>query len=152
MTETRMAPGGTVRNYYLASTDDSDVTLTVGTGKLWNIKHIHAELACTATVGNRVLCCRMTDGTNNLYWSPEVGNTLANQNCALEGYRGATYTTTAGQFPISYGGNTFNVVCRFPLPELWLKAGCTVRIYDRAAIDATHDDMILNLIYIEYDA
>jgi hypothetical protein len=120
--------------------DNSDKTITVPTGKLWEIHNIYVNLVTDATVGNRLLMLVGTDGTTN------VGRVVASavQAASLdEAYHFAPQYNTATESPTGYH------FC--PLPARFLPAGCTLRIYDSAAVAAATDHLLVHIVVSEFD-
>jgi len=144
---------GTPRVYRLASTDDSDVSLTVPTGKIWAIKHIYFQLTASGDAGNRVLGMVVTDGTNNVFQGVKSGNIAATQKGAWSfGCFSSAAGTTASWLPL-LDGTTANIVVYGQFAaEMILLAGYVLRLWDTAAIAPAADDMIIVVHYTEYDA
>ena len=126
-------------NYFTtrdADLNDSSKTFLVPNGEVWIITHVNAILVATATVGNRRLRVRTTDGTNQLSIS-EAGVVLAasgTQTCDF--YPGAPDQTTEV-------ANTLKV----SMPILILTAGHQLIVEDGAAIDAAADDLTVAFSY-----
>jgi hypothetical protein len=120
--------------------NDSDKTLTVPSGKLWEVMWCSASLATTATVGNRNIRVIVTDGTN------EVGraDTDSTQAASATEYYTFGLYGSAAESPA-----TFHWI---PFPWLVLPAGFTVRIYDSAAVDAAADDLLISMLVLERPA
>lgn len=152
--DAKVRPGGRVVNYATSTTNDSDVSITVPDGKIWEIFRIFAQLSCSADVGNRTLWITISDATPTRIWNNlKSGSTTATQMVIAESFNLATITTTNTQFSSTLGTNP-HVGVRFPLPEKFLlNGGSIIRIYDSAAIAANADDFDLIVVsYIEYDA
>lgn len=151
MTQVRTIPGGTKKTYFLISTDDSDVTLTVPTGKAWDVESIYGEITATATVGNRQFNIAITNGTDTVFFSKYITATTASQYGASLAVKGASYTD---QWPYKnlIGTNINGTKQTVPLHVTWLAAGWTIHIWDAGAIDAAADDMKIVVSYTEYDA
>lgn len=118
--------------------DNSDKTFTVPTAKEYQILWIWVEYTSTATAGNRQLCIEIQDAagdviaqaarvgtvqtaslTRNYLFAPAAADLLA--------FRDTDYITT-------------------PLPPtLFLSAGQKVRVYDKAAVAAAADDMVVQM-------
>jgi hypothetical protein len=118
--------------------NDSDKTFTVPAGTEWEILTIYVELATTATVGNRQLAIRFTDGSDDIIGQIRAG---AVQAASL---------TRIYQFGVGLPDLTAFRDTDFlstPLPDgLVLPAGYKVRILDKAAIDAAADDMDVQMM------
>lgn len=130
-------------NWALASladetADDSDKTFTVPAATQYQILWIWVELTTTATAGNRQLCIEIQDAagdviaqaarvgtvqtaslTRNYLFAPAAADLLA--------FRDTDYITT----PIP--------------PTLFLSAGQKIRVYDKSAVAAAADDMIVQM-------
>jgi hypothetical protein len=141
---------GTPKIEYYDSPDDSDVVLTVPTGKTWELLWLAVRLATTATVGNRSLHVYII-ADSGIVWKTFLGaNVAASQTGTLYLERDATSNTTARPGPgVS---NNANVSQTAGIPQLILPAGTQIRIYDRNGIDAAADDMTLAYGYVEWDA
>jgi len=142
---------GTPTWYRDAAANDSDKSFTVPTGKVRRLLSVHAEIECTATVGNRVLSVTLTDGTNTLWTSRVTGSIAATQFGAILIYPEATTDATNLMRKLSNTGNV-NVSLIYPCAPFVLPAGYVLRVYDAAAIDAAGDDLTVVLHYVEYDA
>ena len=119
--------------------NDSDKTLTVPDNRRWKLMGGLAELISTATVGNRQIELRITDGTDTVFAITANGVQIASLTREYHFILG-----TDG--PTVVAGSTF--VCPIP-PGLWLPAGFTIHILDTAAIDAAADDMVLRFLVDE---
>ena len=141
---------GTPLNYYDYGLNDSDKTITVPAGKVYDVKYIEAALTATATVGNRILTVLIGDGTNTIY-AVRTGSVAASAVGLIALQPGTSYSTTNKRTP-SNGANS-TVAVRDCLPQpLLLPAGYTIRVYDVAAIDAAADDMEIVILGVVYDA
>lgn len=144
------APAGIVQWPIDATLNNSDKSVTLASMRMAKLGYIHGEITATATVGNRLLWIVITNGTSTVWTSPKTTAITAAQVGVIEAYPGAAYTTTAAQVP-TLAGATPNVALRVPLPpDLLLKGGYVIRIYDSAAIDAAADDLTTVLHYVEY--
>jgi len=152
MTEYAVKPGGTPTWYRDAASNDSDKSITVPAGKKWCINYIHAEITCSATVGNRQLWMTITDGTNVILVPPKLAAMAASSTAVIELATSATFTSTAAQVPLLSGISPSQAE-RFPIPpDLVLPAGYVIRVYDTQAIAVAEDDLTIIMQYIEYDA
>jgi len=153
MTEYAVTPGGTPKIEREATTNDSDKTFTVPTGKTWKLNSFVIDYTCSATVGNRNVVVSISPGGANNWSTPSTAIApTASQHAIIEAYPGAVYTNTAAQVP-SPSGIVCDIGVRFPMPpEYYLPAGTTIRALDVATIAAAADDMTVILRYIEYDA
>ena len=136
-----------------ATANNSDKTLTVPAGKIWSVQYVHAEIAATATVGNRQLVGIITDGTNPIYSTPRTGNIAAGQTGVLKLLAGgALFTTSTSLVPLLSGAAP-NICSGASLQNpIILLAGYTLRVLDAAAIDPAADDLTMIVQYTEYDA
>lgn len=141
-----------------ATADDSDKSFTVPAGKIWNVLDIQAQLTTTATVGNRLLTCVVTDGTNIVHPFERTAALAASKTGGLNIYSGNGLNTAAADTTyrrVKLSGGTAlcdqSVSESIPCPFVLL-AGYVVRIWDAAAIDAAADDLTVILHYVEYDA
>lgn len=140
MDEVQARYAGTATWTIDATADDSDKTFTVPTGKIWDLQMIQVRLVTTASAGNRTLVVLISNATpTEVWWHFTNYNHAANTDVRYHLFKAASrYTSASPQ--------------TFSLPDLLLPAGYTIRVYDAAAIDATHDDMTVVLHYKEYDA
>lgn len=145
-------PAGIIQFPIDDTANNSDKSVTLPAMRIGHLRHIHGEITATATVGNRLLWIVITNGTKTIWTSPKTTAIAASQVGVIEAYPGAVYTTTAASVP-TLAGATPNVALRVPLPpDLLLKGGYVIRIYDSAAIDAAADDLTTVLHYVEYSA
>lgn len=152
MTENYCKPGGTPKWVYDATTNDSDKSFTVPTGKRWDMREVHAELTATATVGNRQLAVIITDGTNTIMTAIKTSNVAATQTGVTNLYfgNGPSNNTTNTNNPLLSTG-TPTVGYGMTVSNTMLLAGYVIRAYDFNAVDAAADDLTVVLHYIEYD-
>lgn len=133
--------------------NDSDKSFTVPAGKVWSLKSVHAELATTATVGNRNLAVSMTDGTNPINIQARSAAIAASKTGVVNVFMGGGFYSATTQYnPLLTGavpdiafGASYQYECILP-------AGYVIRVYDVAAIDPNADDLTVVLHYVEYDA
>jgi len=131
---------GTVKWTRDATTNDSDKSFTVPTGKIWHMIGIRFYLTATATVGNRI---------PSIYVAPDGANYFVY-------FQGAALTASnTGQYMVSFQGVSDDftaaaAVVQGSMPMI-LPAGAIVRVYDVGAVDAAADDMVVLLHYVEYD-
>jgi len=136
--------GGTPKITYDAALNDSDKSFTVPVGKQWHLTYLWARIVATATVGNRYLVAIMTDGTNEIWRSGAGSNVAASNSGSFLMRIGITQVSST-----VFGSNVANVD---GLPDIVMKAGYVLRIYDGGAIDAAADDLTVVLAYDEYEA
>ena len=153
MTQVATVPGGTPKWYYLVSTNDSDVTITVPTGKMWEVFTVHCEISTTATAGNRILQMLVQNTTPATVASYSATDAIVASKTGVYELKNTigAYNTTAGSFPL-LSGTTADIAKCGPIFKLILPAGYSMRIYDKTAVDPAADDMIISIQYIEYDA
>jgi len=120
--------------------NDSDKTLTVSTGKQWQIHSVYALLASTATEGNRQLDILITDASDNPIMKAVAG---AVQPASQ------TYTYVFAVDNPQETGFTGDLMYRALPGQLILPAGYKVRVYDSAAVAAAADDLTLRLLVEE---
>lgn len=132
-----------------ATANDSDKSFTVGAKEAWVIQSIYAEIATTASVGNRLLNVSITNGTDVIYRSQSTANIAASKNGTLyiTNTGGASDTTAR---LILAGTATADVSLNlYDLPrDMILPAGYVITVKDTAAVAASADDMIVVLHYI----
>jgi hypothetical protein len=147
----RTYPAGNLVWVRDATLNDSDKSFTVPANKRWNVRYIHGEITCTATVGNRSLAIIINDGTNNVLAAPKTANITASQTGVINAYSdGGIFATTAGYVPL-LSAATPNVGTAASIGAMILPAGYVIRVYDFAAVDAAADDMTVVLQYEELD-
>lgn len=123
--------------------NDSDKAFTVPSNKHWEVQWVWVELVSSGTAGNRQIVVEIQDGstdvialvnagavqaasvTRNYLFSPYVGD--------LTSFRNTTYLTN-------------------PIPNFILRPGYIVRVYDKTAVDAAADDMVVHMMVREYGA
>lgn len=141
---------GTPKLVYVDSTNDSDVTLTVPARKIWRLLWLAVTLSTTASVGNRSLHIYITDGTN-IVWKTFLGANIAASQVGtmyLEPDAAANLTARPGPG----ASNSANVSATYGIPDcLILPAGSTIRVWDRNAVDAAADDMLIGYAVVEWD-
>ena len=138
-----------------ATLNDSDKSFTVPTGKVWLVRSVTATIVCTATVGNRILEARITDGADIVAIGPRSGAIAASQKGTYQWMEGGLSTSTSGDLASLVDGTTVNVVravATIPSGGYIIPAGYVVQVSDVAAVDAAADDLIVVLHYVEYDA
>jgi len=133
-----------------ATANDSDKTFTVPANKRWRLLSIWAQIDCTATAGNRVLGATIGNGADVIFPVIYTGSITASQQGVIKSFIALTASTTP-QYAPKLNQDAANVVAINALPELWLPAGHTIRVWDRGAIDAAADDMTVILHYEELD-
>lgn len=136
----RTGPFPNIVQYEDTAADDSDKTLTVPTGKAWGLRSVFAQLATTATVGNRQVDVLVTDGSDNAIATFKAG--------AVQAASLTRQYVFAPQHP-QETGFTGTVMLRALAGDMVLPAGYKVRIYDSAAIDAAADDLTIRLLVEE---
>ena len=121
------------------ATNDSDKAFTVPSNRGYTLLTGFAELVSTATVGNRQIELRISDGTNDVITIIAGGTqaaSLTNQ-----------YQFVPGEAaPAAIAGTLF--VCPFPA-GIQLLPGWTIQVLDSAAIDAAADDLTLRFLVEE---
>lgn len=147
----RTLPAGTPTWVRDATLNDSDKSFTVPADKIWNLIGIQAALKATATVGNRVMTANAANPAGDFIWTS--GNTAAIAAAAHGGvtyYPSQTMSTTNIRGVDDGTGLTVTLNGSLPNPMI-LTAGCTIRVFDLAAIDPAADDMVVVLYYVELD-
>ena len=132
---------GVIKHSRTVSTNDSNVTvLTAAARTLIEIIQLHITYTSSATVGNRALRLAIYDETDTTVADYHVGVDQAasltrHYVCARGVYRESAFVDGEIQFPIPFG--------------TVLLPGWYLIVKDNAAIDATADDMTINIIYEE---
>lgn len=126
--------------YRDAAANNSSKIVTVPANKVWMLSGVYAELASTATVGNRQMTMELNDGTNVIGAAPAGAVQAASLTRQYEWYPGAVSLTAFAGTHLTTG--TFCGI---------LRPGYQVKVYDSAAVDAAADDLTIVLRYVEYD-
>ena len=122
--------------------NDSDKTFTVPATKIWQILYCYVELSTSAITGNRNLDILFTDSSDDV---------ILNLNSFISQSEDCACNYIFGNGTPLNASEALDLV-QVPLPSgLYLPAGYKIRIYDSAAIDPTHDDMIVHLIINQFD-
>lgn len=147
----RTYPAGTSTIMYDATANDSDKSFTVPTNKEWKLKSLYAELATTATVGNRVLIAQITSGGNAIFCSRSTASIVASKRGISKICFGSVISSITTLRRILAGTTDCDICIDAGECEITLPAGSVIRIWDVAAVDAAADDMIVVLHYEELD-
>lgn len=115
--------------------DDSDKTLSVPTGSIWQVLWVWVELASTATVGDRQMQIDFRDDSDDVIAEVRAG---AVQAASLT----RKYLFAPGNADLAAFRDTDYLMTPIP-PTLFLPAGFDIRIYDNNAVDAAADDMVV---------
>jgi len=135
-------PGGTPKIVRNATANDSDkVILTVPAGKMIRLENVFIDYTSTATAGNRSIRITITDGTNVIFAAIPVAFQTAGLNWFYNYGIGYPASAAIGN------GHLYAA-----LPDIILKAGYVVRVYDSTIVDVAADDMIVVACYTEYEA
>jgi len=118
--------------------NDSDKKFTVPAATEWEILSIWVELTTTADAGNRQMCVEIQDGADDVVLQVRAGIVQA---ASITRY----YTFAPGVVELEAFRDTDYLSTAFPA-GLVLPATFDVRIYDKAAIQAAADDMLVQLI------
>lgn len=143
---------GTINNLVDKTADDSDKSFIVPANKIWVLNSIWAEIATTATVGNRVLIMQISNGTDPLWASrATVSITASKRGIARVSFNSGFSSLTTPR-RILAGTTDCDVAVETGEPEMRLTAGAIIRVWDIAAIDPAADDLTVVIHYVEYDA
>lgn len=118
--------------------NDSDITLTVTAAQEWQLISIWVELVTTATVGNRQISVVITDSADDVIARIDAG---AVQAASLT----RNYLFAVGVSDLLGFRNTSYLMT--PLVPWVLPAGYKIRVYDSAAVAASADDMVVQMMY-----
>jgi len=122
--------------------NDSDKSFTVPANTEWLIHSIWVELISTATAGNRQMEIEIQDGSADVIFELRAG---AVQAASLTRY----YLFTPQVADLTAFRDTDFLMT--PIPELWLPAAYVLRVYDKTAVDAAADDMVVQIRYSARD-
>lgn len=116
--------------------DDSDKTITVPTGEIWQVQTIYVDYTSTSTAGNRQLVVQFRDDSDNIVGEARAG---ATQAASLQYFytfslTGADMTAVRDTDQLSVG-----------LPLMTLQSGYDIRIFDNNAVAAAADDMTVRV-------
>lgn len=126
--------GGVLRLVKDSALNDSDKSITVPTGKKWEIIHISAILACTATVGNRNMEFTVSDGTD-VYWRATSAQANEASDTALF-MLGKDSIEPAYQDALTGDLLQWLPGISFTIPE-----DHVIRVFERNDVDAAADDL-----------
>ncbi len=115
--------------------NDSDKTITVPAGQSWELLGIYVDLSTTATVGDRQVEVQIATPTGillRLVFGEVQAASVANKlYAAARDF--ITEDHVAGEMLFAQ------------LPYLRLVSGDTIRVFDSADVDATADDMVVQV-------
>jgi len=123
--------------------NDSDKTHVVPAGHGHKIRSILVEYTTSGDAGNRVLWCEILDALGDVIWHERSLPTIAATLTRFYVFQPEVIWAQAGTFDT--GG-----CIRLPFPNILLRAGWQVRIYDSAAIAVGADDMIIHMLVRDY--
>jgi len=120
--------------------NDSNKTFTVSTGRVWKMLYAEVHLTSTATVGNRQVVMIISDGTNDIAHM-SAGNVQTASNTYHYLFNQGTYRETTITDGVLY----------VPIPvDFYLLGGYTIQVLDSAAVAATADDMLVNIMIEDF--
>ena len=135
-----------------ATANDSDKSFTVPTGKVWDLLYIVAQLSTTATVGNRALIVKISNGADSVFIPLQTAVIAASQVGINRVYFNAPQATSTIAMVLLDASAVSNVGLTNGVGRVILPAGYVINVKDNAAIDAAADDLTVVLHYVEYDA
>ncbi len=117
--------------------NDSDKSFTVPSDVTWTIDSIWVELITTSTGGNRQLVVEFQDSAADVFAQQRAGIVQA---ASL-----TRYYLFGANVPdlLSFRDTDFLTT---PLPWILLPAAFIIRVYDKAAVDAAADDMVVQMM------
>jgi len=122
--------------------NNSDKTITVPSGRQWDVHWIIATFVTTATAGNRTITLRIKDENGNILWLTQAVNVqVASVTERYHFQKGETLPkeTNAAQHFV-------------PLPtDMMLPSGFQIQILDSADVDAAADDLTIRIMVEERD-
>ena len=119
--------------------NDSDKTITVTAGQLWQVLSIRLEFTTTATVGDRQLVIQWRDDSDDIVGEVKAGIVQAASNTYYYEFAPALADLLAVR-------DSDWLMTPLP-PTLFLPAGYDLRIWDNNAVDAAADDLIIQMMY-----
>lgn len=110
----------------------------------WLVHSVHVNLTSTATIGNRQLVIESKDSSGDIVATIVC---QATQAASLV----VDYSFTPNVVSLS---SAVNGVVTTPIPAngLIVPANGSIRVYDKSAVDAAADDMLVHITYEEYIA
>lgn len=118
------------------TTDDSDTTFTVPANTEYQILSVYVSLTTTSTAGNRQMAVQALDSSDNILIGARARVT---QSASLT----RVYNFAPG-LP-NDGGFYDTDYLAVSLPPIFLTAGQKLRVWDKAAIAAAADDMVVRV-------
>lgn len=116
--------------------DDSDNTFVVPDSTEYQILSVYISLTTTATVGNRQMVVQALDASNNVIMGVRAGLTQPASTTRV-------YEFAPGMVQdVAFRDTDYASVA---LPPLMLAGGQKLRVYDKAAVAAAADDMVVNV-------
>lgn len=119
--------------------NDSDKTITVTAGQLWQVLNIRLEFTTTATANNRQIVIQWRDDGDDVVGEVKAGVTQA---ASLTYY----YEFGPALADLTTLRDSDWIMTPLP-PTLFLPAGYNLRIYDNNAVDAAADDLVIQMMY-----
>ena len=119
--------------------NDSDKTITVTAGQLWQILNIRLEFTTTATVGDRQIVIQWRDDSDDVVGEVKAGVVQAASDTYYYEFAPALADLLAVR-------DSDWLMTPLP-PTLFLPAGYDLRIWDNNAVDAAADDLIIQMMY-----
>lgn len=116
--------------------DDSDNTFTVPANTEYQILNVYVSLVTTATVGNRQMTVQALDSSDNVIAGARAGAVQAASLTRIYNFAPGMPQDTA------FRDTDYLAVS---LPVILLAPGQKLRVYDKAAIAAAADDMIVRV-------
>jgi hypothetical protein len=118
------------------TTDDSDTTFTVPANTEYQILSVYVSLVTTATVGNRQMAVQALDASDNILIGARAG---AVQPASLT----RVYNFAPGMPQDTAFRDTDYLAVS--MPPVFLAAGQKLRVWDKAAVAAAADDMVVRV-------
>lgn len=124
-----------IDSYFDSTANDSNKSWVVPNGEMWMLNWAHAILVTSADVGNRTMCLDILD---------EAGNVLI--DIPSSAVQAASGTDHYAFYQGIYRETAFAAgAIQVPIPkDMYLKAGYTIKFYDRSAIAPAADDMTVS--------
>ena len=119
--------------------NDSDKSFTVPASTEWKLQSIWVEFISSAVAGNRLITVELRDGAVDLIFQMRVGIVQA---ASL-----TRYYQLAPQLP-NMAAFIDTDFLSTPLPEIVIPASYSVRVYDKTAVDAAADDMVVQMLVL----
>lgn len=124
-----------IERYVDATADDSDKSFSPPANETWKLNSVFVKMVTSAVVGNRQICIEVSSPAGVVIGRISAGAVQAASTTRYYLCMQGTFRETA----------FINEDIQIPIPmDSYIVPGAALRVYDSAAIDATHDDMTVS--------